>query len=85
MGNRKNEDFNEWEVNLCTAVQTAEYKIYIRLVIFTNKKVPTAILWGDVYAAGSLLEEPFGIAFSTGDSFCIKMILHCSNNDNIRL
>ncbi|MBQ3680831.1 MAG: hypothetical protein II927_05785, partial [Paludibacteraceae bacterium] len=45
--------------------------------ICQQRKIPTATLWGDVYAAGSLLEEPLGIAVS-GDSFCIKMILHCS-------
>lgn len=85
MRNEKNEDYNDWKANLCTDAQAARDKTYIRLVIFTNKeKIPTAILWGDVYAAGSLLEEPFGIAVS-GDSFCIKMILHCSKNANIRL
>ena len=58
--------------------------IYLISNIYQQRKIPTEILWGEVYAAGSLLEEPLGIAVS-GDSFCIKMILHCSNNANIRL
>ena len=57
MGNEKNEDCNDWEANLCIDAQATKIKTYIRSVIFTNKeKSPQQLLWGEVYAAGSLLE-----------------------------
>ena len=38
MGNEKNEDFNDWEANLCIDAQAAKEQTYIRLVIFTSKE-----------------------------------------------
>jgi len=49
MRNRKNEDFNEWEVNLCIAAQTAKYKTYIRLVIFANKEKSPQQYCGEMF------------------------------------